>query len=139
MTARNDREYGSPNSILWRYFSCLRRLVLESRGTIDPDLQRELAALAIFMAVSTVEAFLNIWFRTFSEAGPLAAHRDTIMSDLALRRGANQKSKAWPAMSFDGGFPLDRGPASDFLALVEQRNELMHFTTNYDSVEVPGI
>ena len=141
MTGDDNRQFGSPNSILWRYFACLRRLAHEASTTPDPDFQRETAALAVFMAVSTIEAFLNIWFRTFSEAGPVAAHRETIMADLNLRsrRGLTYKFKTWPKMCFDKGFDLDRPPAESFLALVEQRNELMHFTTNYDSIEVPGI
>jgi hypothetical protein len=141
VTGDGDRQFGSPNSILWRYFACLRRLAHEASTTPDPDLQRETAALAVFMAVSAIEAFLNIWFRTFSEAGPVAAHRETIMADLSLRsrRGLTHKFKTWPEMCFDKGFDLDRPPAKTFLALVEQRNALMHFTTNYDSIEVPGI
>ena len=141
MTGNGDRQFGSPNSILWRYFACLRRLAREASTTPDPDLQRETAALAVFMAVSTIEAFLNIWFRTFSEGGPVAAHRETIMADLrpGSRRGLRHKFKTWPKMCFDKGFDLDRPPAESVLALVEQRNELMHFTTDYDSIEVPGI
>lgn len=139
MTGEGDRQFGAPNSILWRYFACLRRLVHEANTTPDPDLQRETAALAVFMAVSAIEAFLNIWFRTFSEAGLVVAHRATIMADLRNRRPLTYKFKTWPKMCFDKSFDLDRPPAKAFLALVEQRNALMHFTTSYDSIEVPGI
>ncbi len=139
VTSDSDREFGSPNSILWRYFACLRRLAHEASVTPDPDLQRETAALAVFMAVSAIEAFFNSWFRTFSEAGPVVAHRETVMTDLRDRRGLTYKFKTWPEMCFGKGFELDRSPARTFLALVEQRNALMHFTTNYDSIEVPGI
>jgi hypothetical protein len=139
VTGGGDREFGSPNSILWRYFACLRRLAHEASTTPDADLQRETAALAVFMAVSAIEVFLNIWFRTFSEAGPVVAHRGTIMADLRSRRGLAYKFKTWPEMCFDKGFDLDRPPAKTFLALVEQRNALMHFTTNYDSIEVPEV
>jgi hypothetical protein len=96
-------------------------------------------ALAVFMAVSAIEAFLNIWFRTFSEVGPVAAHRETIMADLRRRCGLTYKFKTWPKMCFDKGFDLDRPLAKSFLASVDHRNALMHFTTNYDSIEVPGI
>jgi hypothetical protein len=134
-----DREFGSPNSILWRYFACLRHFAHEASTTPDADLQREAAALAVFMAVSAIEVFLNIWFRTFSEAGPVVAHRGTIMADLRSRRGLAYKFKTWPEMCFDKGFDLDRPPAKTFLALVEQRNALMHFTTDFGSIEVPGV
>lgn len=139
MTSDGDRQFGSPNSILWRYFACLRRLAHEASTTLDPDLQRETAALAVFMAVSAIEAFLNIWFRTFSETGPVAAHREAIMADLRRRCRLTYKFKTWPKMCFEKGFDLDRPPVKAFLALVNQRNTLMHFTTNYDSIEVPGI
>jgi len=130
VTGDGDRQFGSPNSILWRYFACLRRLAHEASTTPDPDLQRETVALAVFMAVTAIEAFLNIWFRTFSEVGPVAAHRETIMADLRNRRGLTYKFKTWPKMCFDTGFDLDRPPVKAFLALVNQRNTLMHFTTN---------
>jgi hypothetical protein len=139
MTPNGNREYGTPNSIVWHYFACLRRLARECHAATDPDRQRESAALTIFMAVSAVEAFLNIWFRTSSEAGAVALHRDTIMADLKGRSGLLYKFKAWPAMCFRKGFALDRTPARDFLALVDQRNALVHFTTNYDTIEAPGI
>jgi hypothetical protein len=139
MTDDSDRQFGSPNSILWRYFTCLRRLAREASEAADRDLQREASALAVFMAVSAIEAFLNIWFRTFSEAGPLVRHRQTIMTDLSQRRGLRYKFTTWPKMCFDKGFSLDRPPANAFLSLVERRNELMHFTTDYDSIEVPGV
>lgn len=61
------------------------------------------------------------------------------MADLRSRRGLAYKFTTWPEMCFDKGFDLDRPPAKTFLALVEQRNALMHFTTNYDSIEVPWV
>lgn len=91
------------------------------------------------MAASAIEAFLNIWFRTFSEGGPMVAHRDAIMKDLQDRRGLTHKFRAWPKMCFAKGFDLEHPPAQTFLALVERRNALMHFTTNYDAIEVPGV
>lgn len=91
------------------------------------------------MAVSAIEAFLNIWFRTFTEAEPLVKHRDTVMADLARRRGLTYKFKNWPMLCFGRGFDLERPPADTFLVLIEQRNALMHFTTQYDSVEAPGM
>lgn len=139
VTTGGDQEFGSPNSILWRYFACLRRLAHEANATLDADRQRETAALAVFMAVSAVEAFLNIWFRTFAEVGPVVAQRDTIIADLRHRRGLAYKFKTWPELCFGKGFGLDRSPAKTFLALVEQRNALMHFTTSYDSIDIPGI
>jgi hypothetical protein len=59
MTSTGDdgRAFGSPNAILWRYFACLRRLAHEASTTPNRDFQRETAALAVFMAVSAIEAF----------------------------------------------------------------------------------
>jgi hypothetical protein len=140
LTDGNDREFGSPNSIVWRYFACLRRLAREAGATSNRDLQRESSALAVFMAVSAIEAFFNIWFRTFSEAGPMAAHRRArIMADLKSRKGVAHKFKAWPRLCSPKGFNLNRPPGKTFLALVDQRNALMHFTTDYDSIEAPGM
>jgi hypothetical protein len=133
------RELGSPNAIIWRYFACLRRLAHEAGTASDRDLQREIAALAVFMAVSAIEAFLNVWFRTFSEAGPVVAHREAIVRDLTDRRGLTYKFKMWPKMCFTKGFDLDQPPAETFLALIEHRNALTHFTTKYDFIEVPGL
>ncbi len=57
MTDEAERKFGSPNSILWRYFACLRRLANEAGQIPDQDRQRETSALAVFMAVSAIEAF----------------------------------------------------------------------------------
>jgi hypothetical protein len=69
---RDEVCFASIGMIVSHYFRCVRRLVADAENA-DDDLQRENAALSIILAVSAIEAFLNIWFRTFSQEGPPAA------------------------------------------------------------------
>ena len=129
---------GSINMIVSHYFQCVRRLVTDA-DPADDDLQRENAALAIILAVSAIEAFLNIWFRTFSTEPQYAAHRARILSDLREQRGLREKLKEWPPLFFGQGYDFSCGSPQRMLALIDRRNKLLHYSTNEDSLHLPGI
>ena len=134
----SQKAFGSIGMIVSHYFQCVRRLVADAKH-VDADLQRENAALSIILAVSAIEAFLNIWFRTFSKEPQYAAHRARILCDLRRQRGVREKLKEWPALFFPQGYDFSCGTPQRMLALIDRRNELLHFSTNEDALELPGI
>jgi hypothetical protein len=129
---------GSIGMIVSHYFQCVRRLVADADHG-DDDLQRENAALAVILSVSAIEAFLNIWFRTYSREPRYAAHRGRILSDLQAQRGVRDKLKEWPPLFFGQGYDFSRGSPQRMLGLIDRRNKLLHFSTNEDSLQLPGI
>src|SRR5688572_7538836 len=104
----SQKALGSISMIVSHYFQCVRRLVADAEH-VDADLQRENAALSIILAVSAIEAFLNIWFRTFSKEPQYAAHRTRILCDLRRQRGVREKLKEWPALFFPHGYDFSCG------------------------------
>jgi hypothetical protein len=136
--SESQKAFASIGMIVSHYFQCMRRLVADAKNA-DEALQRENAALSIILAVSAIEAFLNIWFRTFSQEPQYAVHRARILSDLKRQRGVRDKLKEWPPLFFPQGYDFSCGAPQRMLALIDRRNKLLHFSTNEDSIELPDI
>jgi len=136
---QEDRVFASPNTPITTYFGCARRLVREAYATEDSRTNKESVALALLVSVAAVEAFLNVWFRTFVEREEYKKHRERILRDIRLRSGLSEKIKEWPKLFFGKGFDLSRGAGQRFLTLIDRRNALMHVTTECNVVEIPGI
>jgi len=134
-----NRHYGTPNAILWRYYATARRLSCEAASSEDLDVVRGNTATVIIVVVATFEAFLNIWFRTFTGPGSYEEHADSIIRDLKTRKSLGYKVREWPKRVFGRGLDVESGVGREFLRLVERRNALMHFTTNCDAIEIPGV
>jgi hypothetical protein len=123
-----------------RYSACLRRLVLAVQLQKDGDEQRENIALCIFLAVTVVEPFMNLFFRILIEESEHQAHRARILDDLNRRISLDKKIRSWPELLFGRQWDLSSGTGKAFADLKEKRNALMHFTSTHESIsEIPGI
>jgi hypothetical protein len=86
----------SPNRIIWKYFQCLRRLINRIKSIRDEEERQQDIALCIFMAVTTVEAFINIYFRILIDEDSFSGKRERILSDLERKKPLDYKIKNWP-------------------------------------------
>lgn len=131
----------SPNRVVWEYFFSLRRLTDEAKSAPSPELCRQCAALAVIMAVTAAEVFMNLWFRVRIEEQHSVAEKDAFLKDLSFPRPASldSKLKRWPERYFGIPIDLSSGPGAEFVKLKSLRNSIVHFTSSHDSVELEGV
>src|SRR5215831_12556584 len=109
-----DRTLSTPNRMVWRYSECLRRLALTVRSQREDDTQRENIALCIFLAVTVVESFLNLFTRILIEQPEHRAHRNRILDDLRHRASLDSKLQHWPKLLFGRPWDLASGVGKQF-------------------------
>jgi|Cruoilmetagenom7_1024161.scaffolds.fasta_scaffold71042_1 hypothetical protein len=134
----DTRTLASPHSLIWHYYECLQRQIRRV-PTDEPDrVQKQELALALFLAVSVVETFINAFFRVVVEEDGFRTHRDRVLKDIERRRSLDAKIKKWPENVL--GVRLDESTANvkRFLDLKNHRNALMHFVSSHESIELPG-
>lgn len=129
----------SPNRIVWDYFLSLRLLAQNAKEAPSSELERQAAALAVVMAVTVGEVFLNLWFRVRVEEKAIAEHRDSLLKDLNSRAPLQRKLEQWPTRYLSAPLNLKSGPGLEFVNLKTLRNSIIHFTSSHESVELAGV
>ena len=129
----------TPNYILWEYFTCLSEQVKSINELTDKkDIQRK-ALLCVFLSITIVETFLNIYFRQLAEESGFKSHRDQTLKELVEIVPLDLKIKVWPRRFLGNGLDFSYGIGQRFMTLKKLRNNLMHFKSSYESIEIPGI
>lgn len=129
----------TPNRLIWEYFECLRRLVYRVENSQDKSERNQEIALCLFMSVTIVEAFLNIFFRVIVSRPAFVKYENLVLLYLNNRRSLDYKLKHWPKNILGRELNLQSGIGKDFMDLKEKRNQLMHFTSSHQSFNIPGI
>ncbi len=133
-----NKTLSSPNTMIWEYFKGLRRLVSNIHIHSQEEQKQEIA-LSIFLAITVVEAFLNIYFRIVVEEEPYKTHRKNLIDNLSDRKSLDYKIKNWPKDILGKNLNIDTGVGKDFINLKEKRNKLMHFKSSYESIAIEDI
>jgi hypothetical protein len=128
----------SPNRVVWEYFFSLRQLSSQAREAPSPEMARQAAALAVVMAVTVVEVFLNLWFRVRVEEQGIEVNRQSFLADLERRASLEQKLRRWPARYLGTALDLNSGPGAQFSELKKLRNSIIHFISSHQSFEAEG-
>ena len=132
--------FSSPNRMVWQYFQTLQRLVRRALEPHDDDsIQRQDIALCIFMGVTVVETFLNIFFRVIVSEEGRRHHEKLFLEDMVRRRSLDYKIKKWPSRILGQEIDLESGIGKDFSILKDKRNSLMHFTSTHDTLSHGGL
>jgi hypothetical protein len=135
----------SPNSMVWTYFRSLERIAARVPQIGDPIEQRDEIALAFFLAVAAVEAFVNVFFRVLVDepGGDYISKKGLVLTDLDESepggpKGLKYKLNNWPPKILGKSLAWQTGIARDFEELRLRRNALMHFTSAHETVQIPG-
>lgn len=131
--------YSSPNRIVWDYFLSLRLLEENARKAASPELARQSAALAVIMAVTVVEVFLNLWFRVRVEERNIPGERESLLRDLSARISVDRKLKQWPKRYLTRTIDFEQGAGSELMKLKELRNSIVHFTSSHEGIDLAGV
>jgi len=128
--------YSSPNRIVWDYFWSLRLLEENARKAPSPELARQSTALAVVMAVTVVEVFLNLWFRVRIEERKVPGEREAFLKELSARISLDRKVNQWPSRYLSGPLNFNSGAGAEFMKLKKLRNSIIHFTSSHQSVDL---
>ncbi len=138
MSSNLSMMLSSPNRMISEYFKCLRRLVYHIANIKDVSEQKQYLTLCVFMAVSSVEAFLNIYFRIIVSEDEYSKHKQRVLKDLKSRKPLYYKLKNWPEDILGKTIDFQSDTLKRFDDLRNLRNKLMHFTSSHESIVVPG-
>ncbi|MBP1152362.1 hypothetical protein [Methylocaldum sp. RMAD-M] len=130
---------GSHNHIVWSYFDIARLIAHEAETSSSDSVKRSKSAVVFLMAVAAVEAYINIFGRMWVEQDTDFSHATQIRDDIKNKKFITYKIKTWPQLFFGKGLDLSQGAGQEFLALVEKRNRLMHFTSDYHTYQCENV
>ena len=100
-----SRHLASPHSIIWDYYECLKRQINRIPENENDRTQKQEIVLALFLAVSVVETFINAFFRVVVDENEFKIHKDKFIQDITKRISLDGKLKEWPKTIL--GRPLD--------------------------------
>lgn len=127
------------NSIVRSYFDIARTITQEAAGSASDADRRSKSAVSVLMVVAAVEAYINSFGRMWLEQEPDFIYAGKIVADLNERRPITHKIKTWPKLFFGKGLDLSGGIGQHFLELIEKRNHLMHFTSEYHAFQFENV
>lgn len=135
-----DISLSSPNTMVCNFFWALRRAVDRANEESEDDNgKKQEVAVCIFLSVTAVETFLNVYFRVLVEEEPYARHKTLLLADLDKGMPLASKLRKWPREILGKPISEDRGPGKAFADLRQLRNKLMHFTSSHQTLKVPGM
>jgi hypothetical protein len=114
-------------------------LAQNAREAPSPELSRQAAALAVVMAVTVGEVFLNLWFRVRVEEKGIPSQRESLLKDLNSRASVQRKLEQWPLRYLSVPLDLNSGAGGEFVRLKSLRNSIVHFTSKHESVDLGGV
>lgn len=137
---KDKKIYSSPNRLLWEYFDSLRELTAyASEHSDDEGSIKRIAYICIIMSVTTVETFINIYFRQLVEEVRYRQHRETTLKELSDKCPLDYKVKNWPLRFFEKNIDFGKGIGQKFIVLKDKRNALMHFSPSCEMLEIENI
>ncbi len=125
--------------MVWSYFSALRRMCHQVEKHSIEAYKKEDAALCVITAVTVVEVFLNVYFRILISESPYKHAEKKIQNDLQKQVSLDKKLKEWPKEVFGKKIDFGTGAGQKFMELKNIRNGLVHFSSTWETIEVPGI
>ena len=96
-------------------------------------------ALCIFQSITTVETFLNLYFRVIVSEKEFKRHEKYFLKTIEDRKSLEYKLNNWPKMILGHSLDLDTGIGKAFVELKKLRNSLMHFVSSHETVKIPNM
>lgn len=139
MPAQLPTTLSGSNRIVRAYVSASHALAQESSETELEEDMRAKAAVAILISVSSVEAYVNIFARLLLAQDPDFTHAERIRSDLRAKKSLLSKLQYWPQLFFGKSIDFGKDIGQKFRALLDQRNRLMHFSSESHEFEFENV
>lgn len=133
----SDRHLSTPNQMMWEYYDCLRRQAVRTTRCAERELNQEIA-LTIILAVTVIEIFLNAYFRVVVSESPYRHHEERFLKDIEKRISLEKKCREWPKRILGAALDETNEHVKAFTELKSLRNNLVHFVSSHESIELPG-
>lgn len=131
-------QYSAPNGVVWEYFEIVRLAALRARDVSPEILMRQEVATCIVMSVTAVEVFFNLYFRIVVEEEGSETEKKSLLNYLSTRKGVEFKLKNWPLKILGKRIDPNSEAIINFERLRKFRNSIVHFTSSYETIEIPG-
>jgi len=125
--------------MIWCYFKALRRKVYDLTSLHDEVEQKEDVATCVFLAITVIEAFVNVFFRIVVSEQKFNGHEQRVLNDLSRLKSLDYKVQNWPKDILGRSIDWTCGIGKEFMDLKALRNALMHFTSSHSKLEINGI
>jgi len=130
--------------MIWSCFRSLQQNINSIEIETNADTVKDYAAASIVISVTAVETFLNMYFRVLVEEEKYNEHKGMIIDDQIPQvgkrtKGLEQKLNNWPNKVLNKNINFNQGIGKEFDEIRIRRNNLTHFTSNYESVNIGGI
>lgn len=116
----------------------LGNAITRSHDATDSNIERQESVVAVIVAVTAVEVFLNLFFRMLAEEDKYAVHKEWIVSDIDKRITLDEKLRKWPFAIFGKKLDFGSGATQSFMKLKSLRNQIVHFTSDHETVDLGG-
>ena len=127
-----NKTLASNQSILRSYYSILQNLVLEHKKAKTRNDKRDKCLLIIFLSVTIVEAFINIYFLLLASENKYNKNFKQISNELKKHISLENKINNWPKIFFEKGLNFKDGTGKEFKDLKDLRNKLVHFQSEHN-------
>lgn len=134
----------SPNKMIWSCFRSLHRNVASLDEGFCADTVKDIAASTIVLSVTAIETFINMYFRVLVEEEKYESHKSMVLSDSISQdgnraKGLEQKLNKWPNQILGKNIYFNTGIGKEFDDLRKTRNNLIHFTSDYETKTIGNI
>ena len=133
----SDRTLNSPQHMIWEYFASLKRQAARAAQASERSEAQE-TSLTVFLAVTVVEIFLNLYFRIIVSEPAFQEHEKKLVNEQNGRISLEQKLRKWPRRVLGQDLDFDSEQMKAFVELKELRNGLVHFVSTHSSSDLPG-
>jgi hypothetical protein len=125
------------------YFDSLRRTVERACAATDRTHQKDEIVVSLFLAVTALEVFVNIYFRLIVTRSNFQQHEQLVIDDLDVSqpsgpKGIDYKLRHWPPKILGKTIAWQTGVAKEFDEMRQRRNALMHFASSHDTLQLQG-
>lgn len=132
--------FGSPNHVLWQFSGILDRLASAKDVHCERAVVEQNGTVAVLVAATSIEAFTNIYFRVVADEPQFLHSRAEIIQGLEERTLSTAvKLLKWCELAFHQRIDERDSRWVQFKSLQSLRNNIVHFKSSHDSLQVDDI
>jgi len=135
---RDDEALASPNFMIHNFNMALAEAINRAQMADGTQMKREIM-LSVLLANTVIETFLNAYFRVVVSEASHQHHESTFLAQTAKPFPLARKIHDWPKKYLGTAIDENSPALKQVEKLRNLRNELGHFTSSHESLNVGGV